>query len=531
MKKSAKILLPLIVVVSIISGMLLNSVLQKNASNSNPLLNLKSGDLKLNLVLQMIENDYVDTISKTSLVEKAIPALLKDLDPHTVYIPAKDFNKVNDELKGNFGGIGVQFIMHKDTVTVVQVIKGGPSESSGIHAGDRIVMVDDSIIAGKKLKDTDIMKRLKGPKGSSVKLGVKRKGTKDLINFKLTRGSIPVASVDVSYMIDKSIGYIKVSRFAATTYFEFSEALENLNSKGMQKLIVDLRGNSGGYLSEATNMINEFLGKGKMIVYTEGKAQKRYEYHSTGNGRFKDLPINVMIDESSASASEIFAGAIQDNDRGKIIGRRSFGKGLVQEQRNLSDGSALRLTVARYYTPTGRCIQKPYDKGKFDYYNDINKRFLHGELQQADSIHFNDSLKFTTPGGNIVYGGGGIMPDIFVPVDTTGYSEYFRKLRQKGLVYKFAFEYVDNHRKEFSKLKNYKQIESYLSKIDILTKFVNYAKNKGVKRDNKGLSLSGETIRVQLEAYIARNLIDDIGFYPIIHKIDITLKKAKNSFN
>jgi len=515
--------LPILLALAIVLGMFINSFFKPNYESSVFNLPSSSASHKLDAVLDMIIEDYVDTVSANRLVEQAIPAILKDLDPHTVYIPAKDLQRYNEDLKGNFGGIGVQFIRYRDTVAVVRVIEGGPSEHVGMLAGDRIVKVDSSLIIGADIKDSEIMDKLKGPKGTGVKVSIARRGVKELIEMDIIRGSIPVASVDVAYMINDELAYIKVSRFGATTFHEFSKGLEKLKAAGMKKLVVDLRGNTGGYLSAATNMINEFLPEGKMIVYTEGKSQAKTDYLSTGRGDCQSLPIVILIDEFSASASEIFAGAIQDNDRGKIIGRRSFGKGLVQEQRMLPDGSAMRLTVARYYTPTGRCIQKPYTNGKEDYYNDINKRYVHGEFEKKDSIHFADSLKFKTPGGNIVYGGGGIMPDVFIPVDTTGYSTYFRKLSRKGLIYRFAFYYVDEHRNEMKQFTSVDEILAYLKGKPLIADLVKYSEGKGVKLDKKGLKDSREIIQTQLEAYIARDLIDDDGYYPIIKKLDNTL--------
>lgn len=529
-KKSA-IIFPILLAVAFVLGMVLNSVFQKGEGAEPGIFQLTNTGNKIDIVLDMVEEGYVDTVSSELLVENAIPAILKDLDPHTVYIPAKNLQKVNEELKGNFGGIGVQFIRYQDTVAIVRVIPGGPSEAAGIKAGDRIVMVDDSLVAGTKMVDNDIISLLKGPKGTPVKIGIHRRGNSELLEKELLRGSIPVASVDVAYMLNDTTGYIKVSRFAATTYSEFSDGLEKLEEEGFKQLIVDLRGNTGGYMSEATNMINEFLPEGKMIVYTEGKSQPRSDYMSTGRGRFQDLPIIILIDEVSASASEIFAGAIQDNDRGKIVGRRSFGKGLVQEQRRLPDGSALRLTVARYYTPTGRCIQKSYENGKEEYYNDLNHRFINGEFEKKDSIHFNDSLKFTTPGGNTVYGGGGIMPDVFIPVDTSGYSNYFRKLSRKGVIYQYAFSFVDDHREDLEKLTTYKQVLNYLKNKPILSEMITYARKKGIKNDPKGLAQSRKVIETQLKAYIARDVIDDDGFYPIIKDLDNTLIEAETLFN
>lgn len=520
--------LPILLALAIVLGMFINSFFQPRSQSSVFNLSSPSVSYKLEAVLDMIVEDYVDTVSVKRLVEQAIPAILKDLDPHTVYIPAEDLQRYNEDLKGNFGGIGVQFIRYRDTVAVVRVIEGGPSEHVGILAGDRIVKVDSSLIIGSDIKDSEIMDKLKGSKGTGVKVSIARRGVKELIEMDIIRGSIPVASVDVAYMIDDKLAYIKVSRFGATTFHEFSKGLAKLKTAGMKKLVVDLRGNTGGYLSAATNMINEFLPEGKMIVYTEGKSQAKTDYLSTGRGDCQDLPIVILIDEFSASASEIFAGAIQDNDRGKIIGRRSFGKGLVQEQRMLPDGSAMRLTVARYYTPTGRCIQKSYTNGKEDYYNDINKRYVHGEFEKKDSIHFADSLKFKTPGGNIVYGGGGIMPDVFIPIDTTGYSNYFRELSRKGLIYKFAFYYVDEHRNEMKQFTSVDEILAYLKGKSLINDLIKYAEAKGVKLDKKGLKHSREIIQTQLEAYIARDLIDDEGYYPIIKKLDNTLNYVTN---
>ena len=523
MNNKTKVLLPILLAMAIVLGMYINPFFQQRTGLQVFNVPATISSHKLDAVLNMIVDDYVDTVSAERLVEQAIPAILKNLDPHTVYIPKEDLQRVNEDLNGNFGGIGVQYITYRDTVTVVKTVEGGPSEFAGVLAGDRIIKVDTTPIIGADLSTEFIQGKLKGPKGTGVKVQIVRRGVKDLIELDIIRGSIPVSSVDVAYMINKDLGYIKVDRFGATTYYEFSKGLEKLKEQGLKKLIVDLRGNSGGYMSAATNMINEFLPKGKMIVYTEGKSQAKTDYVSTGSGNYQDLPLVVLINEGSASASEIFAGAIQDNDRGEIIGRRSFGKGLVQEQRMLPDGSALRLTVARYYTPTGRCIQKSYSNGKAEYNNDITERFIHGEFEQRDSIHFADSLKYKTPEGNIVYGGGGIMPDIFIPVDTTGYSSYFIELNRKGLIHRFAFYYVDEHRAEMEKLSNVKDILDYLDKKPLIKELTNYCEDAGVKTNKKGLNYSLEIIETQMKAYMARNIIDDDGFYPIIRKLDNTL--------
>ncbi len=528
MNHKKKIFLPILLALAIVLGMYINSFFQSNTGSRALNIPATIANHKLDAVLNMIVADYVDTVSMERIVEQAIPAILKDLDPHTIYIPKKDLERYNQDLQGNFGGIGVQYITYRDTITVVKTIEGGPSKYAGVLDGDRIIKVDSLSIVGSDLSTEFVQSKLKGPKGTGVKVTIVRPGVKDLIELDIIRGSIPVESVDISYMINNTLGYIKVSRFGATTFHEFSQGLEKLNEQGMKKLIVDLRGNTGGYMSAATNMINEFLSEGKMIVYTEGKAQAKTDYVSTGSGDYQNLPIVVLIDEGSASASEIFAGAIQDNDRGKVVGRRSFGKGLVQEQRLLPDGSAMRLTVARYYTPTGRCIQKPYSEGKENYNNDINNRFIHGEFEKRDSIHFDDSLKFKTPGGNIVYGGGGIMPDVFIPVDTVGYSDYFVDLNRRGLIYNFAFYYVDKHRSEMRNLTNVEEILSYLEGKPLIKELTKYCEDAGVKTNKKGLEHALEIIDTQVRAYIARHLIDDEGFFPIIHKLDNTVDYVIN---
>ncbi len=530
-KNSKKaIFLPLIISISIVVGMFAGRMFSGNndivATGNNV-----STFGKLDMIINMIDHNYVDTVDSRKMVEDAIPELLKQLDPHTVYIPAKDFEDVTQGLRGNFGGIGVQFIMYKDTVTIVKIISGGPSEEGGLIDGDRIVKVNDTLIAGVKMNQDKIMEMMRGEIGTNVKISIKRKGFNNLLHKNLKRGSIPITSVDISYMMSEDVGYIKINKFAMNTYQEFMIGIEKLKALGMKKLVVDLRTNTGGYMGAAINMINEFLPEKSLIVYTQGKAQARTDYVANGNGSCKDIPLVVIIDEGSASASEIFAGAMQDNDRGTIVGRRSFGKGLVQEQRRLPDGSALRLTVSRYYSPSGRCIQKPYDEGKVSYYSDIAKRFMHGELSEKDSIHNNIELKYKTVKGRTVYGGGGITPDVFVPIDTTGVSMYLRRLMEKNLIYRFSFSYVDANRHEMKGLKDYKQVLNYLSNKDVVSEFVDYARKDGVKIDKKGLKESYEIIEIRLKAYMARHLIDDSGFYPIIRKLDNTVEKAFDIVN
>ena len=404
---------------------------------------------KLQIALYAVSNLYVDPTDETKLVEDAITGMLEKLDPHSTYTDPEETKEMTEPLEGNFDGIGIQFNLLTDTVYVIQVVPGGPSEKVGLMAGDRIIEVNDTVIAGVKMKTTDIMKRLRGPKGSEVRVKVKRGSEKELLDFTITRGKIPVYSIDAAYMADKNTGYIKLNRFAASSSNEFQEAMKKLEKKGMKNLILDLQGNGGGYLNIAIELADEFLSKGKLIVYTEGTKQKRQDAISTMKGDFEEGKLAILVDESSASASEILSGAVQDWDRGVIIGRRTFGKGLVQRPLPLPDGSMIRLTVARYYTPTGRCIQKPYEKGKGeDYAHDLIDRYNRGELMSADSIHFPDSMKYQTlQNKRTVYGGGGIMPDVFIPIDTTRYSDYHRDLVSKGLVNRVAMDYLDQHRK------------------------------------------------------------------------------------
>ena len=481
---------------------------------------------KLSSVLSYIEDQYVDTVSMDNLVESAIPTLLKNLDPHSVYIPASDLKAVNEPLDGGFDGIGITFNMPNDTIIVITTIQGGPSERMGIMPGDRIVSIDDSLVAGVNIPQDDIVKMLKGPNGTKVKVGIVRADVPEVIHFDLIRDKIPIYSIDISFMVAPDVGFIKISRFARTTYSEFVSAVDKLQEKGMKKLIIDLRGNNGGYLDAATNIANEFLPEGKLIVYTQGKARARQNIYSNAKGKCLNTPVAVLIDEFSASASEILAGALQDNDRGTVIGRRSFGKGLVQEQVMFADGSALRLTIARYYTPTGRSIQKPYEPGNEEYYYDISNRYLHGEFQEKDSIKLDDSLQFTTPMGRIVYGGGGIMPDHFIPMDTTGTSPYFNLVARRNLIYRFAFEYSDRNRKELSALETPNSFIDYLRGVNIMDQFVEFANKQGVKPNKNQINTSKKIIETQLMAYIARNIIDDEGFYPIITQIDKTLLRA-----
>ncbi len=484
-----------------------------------------SGD-KLSRILDIIESDYVDTINRDALIEEAIPVMLRRLDPHSVYIPARDLTQANEPLQGNFDGIGVSFNMVTDTVLIISAIAGGPSEKAGIIPGDKIIYVNDTLIAGKNIPDEEIVKMLKGPRGTKVNLKIERKGTDELLPFTIVRDKIPIYSVDVSYMMSDDVGYIKISTFALTTHDEFKKGLNELKSQGMKKLILDLRGNSGGVMDAATMIADEFLPEGKLIVFTMGKSKPRQEIKATAQGEFEKGELVILIDEWSASASEILAGAVQDNDRGTIIGRRSFGKGLVQEPVMFRDGSGMRLTIARYYTPTGRSIQKPYNEGIDKYYEDLGNRLMHGEFEEADSIHMPDSLRFTTPGGKTVYGGGGIMPDIFVPMDTTGITDYFLAIRNSGLLYRYTLKFTEDNRDTMKKYHDLKSLNRWLSDQNLTARFVRYAKENGIEPNNEQIKISENLIYIQLKAYIARNMLDNKGFYPLWQEIDKALIDA-----
>ncbi|HYW96268.1 MAG TPA: S41 family peptidase [Bacteroidales bacterium] len=545
--RNRKYLLPLLFSIILIAGIIIgnwygsrfestgaaiHSFMYKNSGgeNNDMTFSLLPRTNKINTVLSYIQNQYVDTVNVEKLTEEAIPAIVDQLDPHSMYIPAKELEKFNEPLVGNFSGIGIQFNMNNDTVAVINTIPNGPSEIVGILPGDRIIKVNDTLVAGVHMPTDSVVSKLRGLKGSTVRVSVLRKKENDLLQFEITRDDIPLHSVDVAYMMDPEIGYIKISTFSQTTAHEFLKAATDLHKQGMKKLILDLRGNGGGVLSAATSVADQFLPQNKLIVYTKGKSKAREDYYSTANGISQDDELIILMDEYSASASEILAGAIQDNDRGEIVGRRSFGKGLVQEQVQFRDGSALRLTIARYYTPTGRCIQKPYTSNREEYYEDIHERFLSGELESADSIKFADSLKYVTPGGKIVYGGGGIMPDVFVPLDTTGISPYFNKVRNLGLIYRFAFNYTDTHRSRLEEMNTANQINDYLNNTNFFNEFVKFAGKNGVKPNWKDIRTSKQIIATQIKAYIARNIIDNQGFYPIIRQIDKTLQKAESLF-
>jgi len=499
--------------------------------NSGSGFSLSPRGNKVTSAMQYILNEYVDTVELESINESVMPALIKNLDPHSTYIPASEFSRFSEPLVGNFSGIGVSFNMTDDTVAIINTIPKGPSEKVGIMPGDRIIQVNDSVVAGVNMPSDDIVKMLKGPRNTEVNVTIFRRGEPDLLEFEITRDEIPIYSVDVAYMINDSVGYLKISQFAQTTYREFMQAIEKLKAMGEEKLIIDLRGNGGGIMEAATMIADQFLEEGQLIVYTEGRSRPRENDYATSRGILKDDKVVVLVDESSASASEILAGAIQDNDRGLVVGRRSFGKGLVQEEMRFNDGSALRLTVARYYTPTGRSIQRPYENGKADYYHDFSARIERGELEHMDSIKFDDSQKFITPGGKVVFGGGGIMPDVFVPIDTSGSSDYYNKVRSMGLMYRFAFYYTDQERSALEGFSTVEEIKSYLGRQDLLKQFIRYASEKGLDPDYADIQASEELLSTFIKAYIARNVIDNEGFYPIIAEIDHTLSVAIDTIN
>lgn len=523
------VFLPLLLSITLISGIFIGRFFFNSGQRTTIVFkNNFNSDSKISTIIDLILDSYVDSVDKKEIINKTIKNLLQELDPHSYYISAEEYAELNEPLEGSFEGIGIEFRIQNDTVVVVHPINGGPSEMLGIKAGDRIVTVNDENIAGKHISNKEVIKRLKGKKGTKVKVGILRHGNKKILEFNITRDKIPIYSIDASYMINDSIAYIKISRFAKNTYEEFKNSYEDLLKKGMKYLILDLRSNGGGFLQSAIKIADEFLDKNKLIVYTKGHARPRTDYYATANGNLENIALYLLIDEGTASASEILAGAIQDNDRGIIIGRRSFGKGLVQEQIRMPDASAIRLTVARYYTPSGRCIQKPYGKTISDYEKETYKRYLDGELLNKDSIKVNDSLKYFTRKGKIVFGGGGIIPDIFVPLDTSHNSNLLTNLYYKGIFYSYTFNYVDKFRKELKKKYTNSDDFDKNFKIDklLLNDFISYVKNNGINFNEKEFSKSKDIITTNLKAGIARNLFGIEIYYKIINQKDPTFKKA-----
>lgn len=488
---------------------------------------LKSRSSSMEQVMRLIEKKYVDTVDIKALEQGNIEDLLSKLDPHSVYIPAEEVKKSNEVLEGNFEGIGIEFYLLNDTIFVVTAINGGPSELLGIKSGDKIIKVNGKVVAGRKISNSDVTKMLRGEGGTKVDISIKRNNNPKLINFTITRGTIPLNSVDVSYMPSDGIGYIKINSFGSTTYDEFFESLKKLKSQGLKSLILDLRGNPGGYLNTAIMIADELLSDKKLIVYTEGKSSPKKQEFATAAGNFEKGKLIVMVDEGSASASEIVAGAVQDWDRGIIVGRRSFGKGLVQEQAILADGARLRLTIARYYTPTGRCIQKAYDKGLEAYESDLSYRYVHGELTSSDSIKNKNNKAYKTPSGKTVYGGGGITPDVFVPIDTADYSLFYSRAVSEGLLAEFIYKYSDAHKKELQAIKSLDKFIAEFSISDVtFYNFISFTASKGVKATYKELSRSKSSMKVQMKAMIARQYYKNEGYYRVMKELDSSLLKS-----
>lgn len=527
-KKSNRFM-PLMMALCVVIGIIVGSF-YSNHFSGNRLSIINTGTNRINNLLHIIDDQYVDKVNLDSLVEDAMPKILTELDPHSVYISAKDVEAANQDLQGSFSGVGIQFVIRQDTIHVQNVIQNGPAERAGILAGDKIVMVDDQTFVGKAVTNQEAMKRLKGPKNTKVKIGVLRYGHSKPQSFVVMRGDIPIKSVSATYMIDDKTGYIRIKSFGETTYAELLVALAKLGESGFQNLIIDLRDNTGGYLQSAVQMANEFLPKNKLIVYTEGRKSPRQDFRSDGRGSYKQTPLVVLINEGSASASEIFAGAMQDNDRATVIGRRSFGKGLVQKQIEFSDGSMVRLTIARYYTPSGRCIQKPYVHGETDdYAQDLMSRYEHGEFFSQDSIK-HTGPKYHTSNGRVVYGGGGITPDIFVPEDTTGFTSYYKQATMSGLILQFAFTYTDDNRPKLNNFKEMMELADYLKKQNLVDKFATYANDKGLKRRNLMIRKSHYLLDRFINSRIIYNMLDEQAWLEYVNEDDATIREALKTF-
>ena len=517
---------PVIIAISVVAGILIGTFYAKHYGG-NKLGIINGSSNKLNALLHVIDDQYVDTVDMSQLVENAMPQILAELDPHSTYIPAQKLEEVNSELEGSFSGVGIQFTIQEDTIHVNSVVSGGPAEKVGLMAGDRIVTVDDSLFVGKDLTNEKAMRTLEGPKGSQVKLGVKRITEKELLDFVVTRGDIPQNTIDAAYMISNDFGYVQISKFGRTTHVELLNAIAQLSHQNCKGMIIDLRENTGGYMEAAIRMVNEFLPEGKLIVYTQGRKYPRMEEYANGTGSCQNIPLVVLIDQGSASASEIFAGAIQDNDRGTIVGLRSFGKGLVQQPIDFSDGSAIRLTIARYYTPSGRCIQRPYENGKDSKYEmDWLDRYEHGEFFSADSVKLDKKLRYSTSLGRPVYGGGGIMPDVFVPRDTTGVTSYLMEVSNKGLLIQFSFQYTDRNRAKLDQFNDETELQKYLEKQNIVEQFVQFAAQKGVKRRNLLINKSRKLLERNLYGNIIYNIQGKEAYIRYINRDDATVLKA-----
>ena len=539
MYKNSKrtILFPLLLAAGVICGLLAGRYVGRNSTATELRTLLRAvaqPSNKLSYTLSLIENRYVDSVSVDSLTEHILPLLVDELDPHSIYIPAEEMARVNEPLEGEFDGIGVVFNMATDTVIVLNVISQGPSDRAGVRPGDRILMIDDSLVAGRKIAQDAIVKRLRGPRGSKVRLGLGRQGIAEPVEVEVERDKIPLRSIESAFRIAEGIGYIRLGQFARTSHDELLAALARLRGEGVGKIVFDLRGNSGGYLDQAILIANEFLHEGQLIVYTEDRRHEQLREYADGTGTAQQMEVAVLIDEQSASSSEILAGALQDNDRATIIGRRSFGKGLVQQQIPYPDGSALRLTTARYYTPTGRSIQKPYVAGHgAEYEEEIWERYRRNELFSADSIRRIDSLKRTTPGGKTVYGGGGIMPDLFVPVDTADVTRYFLEVAGRNILYRYTIEYADRHRAQLDAVRTVDELRQLLdADATLVDDFVRYAARQGVAPRRADIARSRRLIEAQLRAYIGRNTPDeDDGLYANIYPADRTLVRAVEWLN
>lgn len=509
----------LVLALGVMLGFLINSVTVGKQSF------LQKSYNKLDDILNYVDMKYVDTINKKELTDKAIDKLLSNLDPHSVYIPASDVSEVNESLEGNFEGVGIEFSVVEDTITIVTVIPGGPSEMVGMKAGDRIVKINDTIVAGIKIKDTDVKRKLRGPKGTEVKVGVLRAGRAEILEFDIKRDKIPLYSVDAAYMLTDVTGYIKISNFSSTTHQEFAEKIQRLEREGMKKLVIDLRGNPGGYLQAATQIADELLGGEKLIVYTKGKAYDRQDYNAGKPGLFEAGDVTVLIDQNSASASEILAGAVQDWDRGTIIGRTSFGKGLVQEQYELRDGSVIRLTVARYYTPSGRSIQRPYSEGNEEYYNDLYERYMRGEFVHEDTAATSDTVIYKTAKGRKVYGGGGIRPDVFVPLDTSAENDYVFALR--SYVPEFVYKYTSKHPGLMDSYKDVRQFrKEFVVTPEMISEYYTHAINAGLKQDKARDVKAESKLKLYIEAFMAKQQWRLEGYYYIVNENDNVIKKA-----
>ena len=508
---------PLWMAISVVIGILIGSF-YANHFSGNRLSIINTSGNKLNNLLHIIDDQYVDTVNINDLVEKAMPQILSELDPHSVYITAREGEIANDDLRGSFSGIGIEFVIRQDTIRVQNVISNGPAERAGVLAGDKIVEVDDSVFVGKKVTNEEAMHRLKGPKDTKVKLGVLRYGEKKIQHITVTRGEIPTKSVTASYMLDDESGYIKIRNFGENTYPELLIALAKLSQRGFSNLVIDLRSNTGGYLESAVQIANEFLSKGQLIVYTEGRRYPRQEYRADGRGSYQRIPLVILVDEGSASASEILAGAIQDNDRGTIVGRRSFGKGLVQKPMEFTDHSMIRLTIARYYTPSGRCIQKPYADGE-DYEGDWMQRYQHGEFFSQDSIKHTGPA-YHTNNGRTVYGGGGITPDIFIPEDTIGMSSYYKEASLTGLILQFAYNYTDENRAKLSSFTDVWEMERYLKGQNTVEKFVVFAEKNGLKRRNLMIQKSHKLLERYVNSRIIYNILNEQAWTEYLNRDD-----------